>query len=85
MEKLFTIEFADNTSLWATFENNQISYGYVDSGCAKEFRGFLTTVDTNKVCSFVYEFSKKSNLVVKFTDHVQEKSDELQKQLLKAC
>lgn len=82
--ELFTIEFTDGTKLWANSQNGEVCFGYLGKGYNLLVKEIFEKVPYNKLCYFAQIYSEQSKFIKSFIDHVEEKSNELQKQLLKA-
>lgn len=82
--ELFEITYIDGTKLWASLQNNNICWGTLGKGVNLIMKEWYEKIPYSKICYVSYEVSKESKYVANYRDIVEEKSNELGKQLLKA-
>lgn len=86
MEALFTIKFVDNSELMAHMQSEHIVFGYEENTISSALNKAIIDlkIEESKICGFVYKFSQTSNKVLSFTDHVEEKMNNINEQLIRA-
>ena len=84
--KLFELKFTDNTELLATMDdNNNILFTTIGKGINLIIKNdILDRIDKNRICSFVDVYDRESKYVKSYTDFVNLRSNEMEKELLKA-
>lgn len=86
ISELFEITFVDDTKLWATMDNNEICFGTLGKGANLKIKECLAKEPKNLICHRAWIFATNCpQLVKEYRDIAEEKSAELQKQLIKAC
>lgn len=83
--ELFIFTFTDGTKLWANVNDKyELSFSTYGKGTNLIIKEFMQKIPYSKLCYFATEYSKNSKFVKEFIDVAEQKSTELQNQLLKA-
>lgn len=80
--KLFTITFTDNSQLWATLQNNEVCFGTLGAGFSVMVRPTFEQCNVYNICYFAQSYADNSNIVLSFTDHAEEKSQQIKSKLI---
>jgi len=83
--ELFELTFIDGTKLWANVnDKHKVCFGWMGKGICTAIKEVMDSVEYRYLCAYAYQLSKKE-FVSNYRDIINERSEEIAKQIIKAC